>query len=123
MTGIRERVGGFAARTLVLNFAAMVFLGVTLFLTWQADNWGAMTSGRGLLFVLVGVILAGVVAGALPAYLHRRIATSLIHRNNGQVDERVAGIIRSSGTVVLLFQLLIVYYATQWAYLRWFVMK
>ena len=119
MAGVREQLGGFAARTLVLNFAAMVFLGVTLFLTWQSKSWDAILSFQGFVFVVGGVILAGTLIGALPALLHRKLAATMIARNGGEVDERTAGIIRGSGTMVLLVQLLVVYYATQWAYLRW----
>ncbi len=114
-----ERFAGPVIGALLLNFAAMVFLGVTGFLAWQTAAWSMLASLRGLAFLVVGLVLSGVLIGALPAWLHRRLAMSLVARNQGEIDQKIAGIIRTTGTVVLLVQLLAVYYLTSLAFNRW----
>ena len=107
------------ANRLVLNFAAMVFLGVILFLTWQEHAWSQLLSLRGALFLLCGLLVAGGVIGAALAGLHRKLAHWVVVRNENSLDARGATFIRWSGTIVMLCQLLLVYYLTVWAYARW----
>ena len=113
--GLSKRLAG----ALLLNFAAMVFLGVTFYLTWQSDSWEALQSLHGLGFIALGAAFSGIVIGALPAALHRRVAVALVARNQGRMDDRIASIVRGSGTLVLLLQMLAVYYLTVWCFERW----
>ncbi len=114
----KEPVYAVASR-LLLNFAAMAFLGVTLFLTWQSQAWPQLFSLRGLVFALGGVIASGALVGAVLARMHQLAARWIIQRNNGSLDERSAAAIRWGGTMVLLAQVLAVYYLTLWAFERW----
>lgn len=113
-----ERAAELVIRRPVLNFAAMVFLGVTLFLTWQGNAWSILLTLRGLVFLLCGLVVAGGVIGALLAHLHRALTRWVVARGDGELDTRGAAVIRGTGTFVLLCQLLLVYYLTLWAYDR-----
>ncbi len=116
---LSERAAGLIAGRLVLNFAAMAFLGVTLFLTWQGNAWALLFTLPGLAYLLCGLAFAGGIIGALPAHLHSKLARWVLARCDGEPGPREAAMIRSTGTFVLLCQLLLVYYLTLWAYDRW----
>ena len=116
---LSERAAGQIANRLVLNFAAMVFLGVTLFLTWQVSAWSLLFTLRGLAYLLIGLAVTGGIIGALPAHLHRKLVRLMLAGGDGEPDPRSTAMIRWTGTLVLLCQLLVVYYLTLWAYGRW----
>ena len=119
MIGLPRSLVSAVANRLVLNFAAMVFLGVTLFLTWQEHAWSQLFNLRGALFVLCGLLVAGGMIGAVLASLHQRLARWVVLRSGNSLDTRSTTIIRWSGTIVMLCQVLLVYYLTIWAYGRW----
>ncbi len=116
---LSERAAGLVAGRLVLNFAAMAFLGVTLFLTWQGNAWSLLFTLRGLAYLLCGLAITGGIIGALPAHLHGKLVRWMLARGDGDPGPREAAMIRWTGTFVLLCQLLLVYYLTLWSYDRW----
>ena len=119
MIGLPRSLVSAITNRLVLNFAAMVFLGVTLFLTWQEHAWSQLFNLRGALFVLCGLLVAGGIIGAVLASLHQKLAQWVVLRSGNSLDTRRATIIRWSGTIFLLCQVLLVYYLTLWAYGCW----
>ncbi len=117
---MKRHARGIANR-LVLNFAAMVFLGVTGFLTWRYDTWSDLFSWQGLLFLLCGLIVSGHLIGALLTYGHQKLIRWMAERADRSFADWAPAIIHHSGTLVLLCQLLSVYYLTQWAFAYWVV--
>jgi len=102
-----------------LNFAAMAFLGVTLFVVWQNDAWKYLFQWKGLLFVLCGLLFCGIVIGGALVWMHQLLAQWVAMRSNSKFTSQSATLIRWSGTAVLLAQLLAVYYLTIWAIDQW----
>jgi hypothetical protein len=108
-------------RDFVLNFSAMVFIGVSLFLTWQGNHWAMMFSLRGLIYMICGVLFSGLVVGWPLTKLHRAFSMSLIGKDNGQPSESSIKTIRFTGTLLMLGQLLTVYYCAIYAYHSWVI--
>ncbi len=109
-----------AARRMALNFAAMIFLGVAFFHTWQASAWDSLLSWRGLVFCICGLTASGGLIGGVSVRLHQAFARRLAARSkNNQLSARSASVIRQAGTAVLLMQILIIYYLATWAFERW----
>lgn len=119
MKGLPKNLIYAIASRLVLNFAAMAFLGVTLFLTWQTSTWQSLFGLRGFAFLICGLIVAGGIIGAVSARLHRSLAGIIVSRGRDELSATGAAIIRWTGTIVLLGQLLLVYYLTAWAFETW----
>lgn len=107
------------ANRLVLNFAAMVFLGVTFFLTWQNSAWQNLFGWGGLAFLVCGLIVSGAVIGAVSNRLHQGIAAIVVSRSNKELNAAQVAMIRWTGTAILLAQVLLVYYLTAWAFEVW----
>ncbi len=116
---ISQRIGGLLVARLALNFAAMVFLGVTGFLTWQTSYWSFLFSLRGFAFLLCGVLVSGGLIGAVLTHGHRKLTHWVLHRGRESPSDRERAFIRHTGTLVLLGQFLVVYYLTQWAFTHW----
>lgn len=108
-------------RDFVLNFSAMVFIGVSLFLTWQGNHWAMMLSLRGLIYVLGGVLFSGLIVGWPLTKLHRAFSMSLIRKDSGQASESSIKTIRFTGTLLMLLQLLTVYYGAVYVYRNWII--
>ncbi len=121
MKGLPKNLIYAIASRLVLNFAAMAFLGVTLFLTWQTSTWQNLFGLRGVAFLICGLIVSGGIIGAVSARLHRGLAGIIVSRGGDELSATGAAIIRWTGTIVLLVQLLLVYYLTAWAFETWIV--
>lgn len=121
MRGLPKNLIYAIASRLVLNFAAMAFLGVTLFLIWQANAWQSLFNLRGFAFLICGLIISGGIIGAVSVRLHRVLARIIVLRDGAELSETSAAIIRWTGTIVLLVQLLLVYYLTAWAFETWVV--
>ncbi|MDE0308205.1 MAG: hypothetical protein OXI60_00025 [Acidiferrobacterales bacterium] len=119
MAGLPKNLIYAIAPRLVLNFAAMAFVGVTAFFCWQTDAWQNLFNLRGFVFLVCGLIVAGGIIGAVPARLHRALARVIVSRSDGELGTTGAAIIRWTGTIVLLGQLLLVYYLTAWAFELW----
>lgn len=99
----------------------MIFLGVSLFLTWEGGHWTSLLSWRGVLFIVVGVLFSGLVIGWPLTRLHRRYSMSLIRKDQENLSESSIKAIRFTGTILMLVQLLIVYYATAYVFPRWVI--
>ena len=119
MKGLPKQLIYSIANRLVLNFAAMVFLGVTFFLTWQVDAWQSLFGLRGFTFLLCGLIVSGGFIGAVSARSHQQFAKIIVSRSADEPNARAAGAIRWAGTIVLLVQILLVYYLAAWAFELW----
>ena len=119
MMGLPKNLVHAIASRLVLNFAAMVFLGVALYLTWQTSTWQSLFDLRGIAFLICGLIISGGIIGAVSAHLHRSLARIIVSRGDGELSTTGAAMIRWTGTIVLLVQLLLVYYLTAWAFEMW----
>lgn len=119
LTQLPKQLVSAAASQLVLNFAAMVFLGVTLFLTWQNSAWQNLFGWGGLAFLICGLIVSGAVIGAVSTRLHQGIAAMVVSRSNNELSAAQVAMIRWTGTAVLLVQILLVYYLTAWAFEAW----
>ncbi len=119
MKGLPKNLIYAIAGRLVLNFAAMAFLGVTLFLTWQTSAWQSLFNLRGFTFLICGLIISGGIIGAVSVRLHQGLAGIVVSRGGDELSATGAAIIRWTGTVVLLVQLLLVYYLSTWAFETW----
>ncbi|MGI9318714.1 MAG: hypothetical protein ACR2QW_15405 [bacterium] len=119
MAGDRVRLP--IPKDLLLNFSAMVFLGVSLFLTWEGDYWTSLASLRGVLFILGGLLISGVMVGWPLTRLHRMYSMSLIRKDQEKISESSIKTIRFTGTVVMMLQLLVVYYATEFGFSNWVI--
>ena len=104
-----------------LNFSAMVFLGVLLFLTWEGDHWNNVFTIRGLLYTAFGLLISGMLIGWPLTALHRKFSLSLMRKDNGQPTDASVKTIRFTGTLVLLIQLLTVYYLSMYGYSWWII--
>jgi len=107
------------ASRLVLNFAAMVFLGVTLFLTWHSSAWSSLFHWKGLAFLVCGLGVSGGIVGGLTTWLHQILTRIVVARGGGELSVASRNMIQWSGTFVLLAQFLLVYYLTTWAFTLW----
>ncbi len=119
LTRLPKQFISSAANRLVLNFAAMVFLGVTIFLTWQNSAWQNLFDWGGLAFLICGLIVSGAVVGAVSTRLHQGIAAIVVSRSNKELSAAQVAMIRWTGTAMLLAQVLLVYYLTAWAFELW----
>ena len=119
LTHLPKQFVSAAASRLVLNFSAMVFLGITFFLTWRNSAWQNLFGWGGLAFLICGLIVSGAVIGAVSTRLHQGIAALVVARSNKELSTAQVAIIRWTGTAVLLAQVLLVYYLTAWAFELW----
>ena len=104
-----------------LNFSSMVFLGVLLFLTWEGGHWDSVFTLRGLLFTVFGLVVSGLLIGWPLTALHRKFSLYIIRKDNGQPTEASIKTIRSTGTLVLLIQILTIYYFSVYIYGVWVI--
>lgn len=106
-------------KNISLNFSAMVFLGVLLFLTWEGGHWNSVFTARGLLYAIFGLLTSGLVIGWPLTVLHRKFSLSIVRKDDGQPTEASIKTIRFTGTLILLVQVLAVYYFSVYLYSRW----
>ena len=122
MTSLPKNLIHAAASRLVLNFAAMVFIGVTFFLSWQADVWHSLFGLRGIVFLIGGLVISGGIIGSVSTRLHHSIAAIIVSRSESKSDSVRASMVQWAGTIVLVAQLLLIYYLTAWAFESWIAM-
>ena len=104
------------AKNLVVNFAGMVFVGCTFFLAWNAQELEGLLSLRGAGFLLAGLLLIGGLIGFPLGRLHRSYAIRIVEKNGGELNDSIAQTIRFSGTLVMVIQVVAVYFLTNLAY-------
>ena len=121
MTRLPKNLIHAVASRLVLNFAAMIFIGVTAFLVWQTNAWNSLFQFSGIAFVIGGLIISGGVVGAGCAFLHHTLATFIISHSSSKSDAIRAAMVRWTGTIILIAQLLVIYYLTAWGFENWIV--
>ena len=119
MTSLPKNLIHAVASRLVLNFAAMVFIGVTFFLSWQADVWHNLFGLRGIVFLIGGLVISGGIIGSVSTRLHHSIAAIIVSRSESKSDSVRASMVQWAGTIVLVAQLLLIYYLTAWAFENW----
>jgi len=97
-----------------LNFGSTIFLGVTVFLAWQGALWPQLASITGAVYLIGGLLITGLVIGKPVTALHKRYAMKLIEGNGGELNDTIINKIRFTGTIVMLAQILIVYYGASY---------
>jgi hypothetical protein len=101
---------------IVINFAGMIFLGMTVFLAWETGSLDLLPTMRGILFLIIGLVLAGVLIGSPLVALHKRYCMGLIKRQQGEISPGTMKNIRFTGTLVMLVQIIVVYFLVDIAF-------
>ena len=107
-------------KNLSLNFASMVFLGVSIFTFWQGTLWDKLSPIYVIGFLIAGLLISGLVIGKPLGAIHKRFSTDLIEANQGELNESIINKIRFTGTIVMLLQILVIFYATNFA-IKWLI--
>ena len=105
---------------IIANFSAMMFVGCLFFTAYEEGRLEVLATFWGLLFLILGTLVAGLLIGAPINNLHRRYAHSLLEKDNGKESESTIKKVRFTGTIVMLVQILAVYYPTAYLFRLWF---
>ena len=103
------------------NFSAMMFIGTTLFMAYSTGQFGQLVSFKGFLFLIIGVLIAGLVIGTPLTRIHQRYAVHLFQKDNGEPSETTMKKVRFTGTFVMVLQILAVYYLTAHYFSSWLI--
>ena len=107
-------------KDLVINFSGMIFMGVAGFLAWDQGRLGQLFSAEGILFLLGGVLCAGILIGWPIGRLHRYFCLKVIEREQGDLSAGAMQVIRHSGTAAMVIQIVLVYLITERAFGHFF---
>lgn len=77
-----------------------------------------MFSIAGIVFLVCGLLVTGLLIGKPANALHKRYSVKMIEANGGELTESIINKIRFTGTIVMLLQILLVYYGTSMILLR-----
>ena len=101
------------------GFAITVFIGSAIYLALVNHGWQTLLTLKAVLFLLLGVFFAVLLVGVpfhlLRAWIEKRFFSAV----EVPVSQATIRQLKTLGTVLMVVQLVVTFYATKWAY-QWY---